>query len=281
MAWRNLRLGRGDRQGGLRLAGVGFLASFGEYLFRAHFVATASSFNLLFEAIGQALWTGGFLWVSYIALEPVVRRFWPRSLITWTRLISGRWNDPLAARDVLIGLLVGLGYDFVFEANTAIELQMGGLPSTSAKLDSLLGFSKAAGVVMNRLQDGLLGAFMFFLLFFLLRVVLRKEWLAAIGFVLFFVVIRGLGTTYPVVESVTMVIVYGAVVFMLMRCGLLALVTTIFVCDLVPNLAFTTNFAAWYGTGSLVLVLLVVALAILAFRKSLGGQRIGAALLDS
>src|SRR5579871_1864635 len=37
MALRNLRLGRGDRQGALRLAAAGFLASLGEFLFRAHF----------------------------------------------------------------------------------------------------------------------------------------------------------------------------------------------------------------------------------------------------
>ena len=280
MAWRNLRLGRGDRQGALRLAAVAFLASLGEFLFRAHFVATSWSFDLLFEAIGQALWTGAFLWVAYVALEPVVRRLWPRSLISWTRILSGKLGDALAARDILIGLLVGLGYNLVFAANTAIEIRLGGLPSTGAKLDTLLGSMKALSVVMQRLEDGLLGSFLFFLLFFLLRVILRKEWLAAIAFVAFFILLRGLGGTYPQVEIPTFVIVYGVIVFMLMRCGLLALVTTIFICDLVPNLVFTTNLSAWYGTGSLVLVLLTSAMAVYAFRKSLGGQRIAAALLE-
>lgn len=78
----------------------------------------------------------------------------------------------------------------------------------------------------------------------------------------------------------TITIVYSVIVFMLLRCGLLALVTAIFIVDLIPELAFTANFSAWYGTGSLVLVVLVSAIAIFAFRKSLGGKRIGAALLD-
>jgi len=76
-------------------------------------------------------------------------------------------------------------------------------------------------------------------------------------------------------------IVYGVLVFMLLRFGLLALVTTVFIIDLVPELIFTYNFSAWYGAGSLMMVLIVSGLAIFAFRNALGGQRIAAALLDS
>lgn len=280
MAWRNLRLGRGDRQGALRLASVAFVADFLEFVLRAHFVSSSWSFFLLIEAISQALWIGGLLWLAYIALEPVVRRMWPRSLIAWTRLLSGRWRDPLVGRDVLIGLLVGLGYDLVFAASNEIEVRLGGLLNTAAKLDVLLGFSKALSVTFNRVQDGLLGAFLFFLLFFVLRIITRREWLAGIAFVLFFVGLRGLTATHPMVDIPTLSIVYGVIVFMLARCGLLALVITIFICDLVPELAFTTDFSAWYGNGSLVLVLLIGGLAIFAFRKSLGAQRIAAALLE-
>jgi hypothetical protein len=65
-----------------------------------------------------------------------------------------------------------------------------------------------------------------------------------------------------------------------MRSGLLALVVAIFVTDLVGELVFTTNFSAWYGTGSLLFVVVVAGLAIFAFRKALGSHRISAALLD-
>ncbi len=280
MGWRNLRLGRGDRQGALRLAAFAFVTSFAEFLFRTHRSYTAWGFNVVTEAIGEALWAGAFLWLAYIALEPAVRRLWPRSLISWTRVLSGRWQDPLAARDVLIGLLVGLGYDLVFDGNNAIAMRLGGLPGTGTKLDALLGVPLALSATLNRVLDGLTASLLFFLLFFVLRVILRKEWLAGIALVSFFVVFRGLKATYPVVDVPTSIIVYGIVVVMLLRCGLLSLVVAIFVTDLVPQLAFTTNFAAWYGTGSVLLVLVVGGLAIFAFRKALGGQRISAALLD-
>jgi Protein kinase domain len=282
MAWRNLRLGRGDRQGALRLAGVAFAVGLSIFLLRAHYVPTSWSFFLFIEALGQALSVGGLLWLAYIALEPAVRRIWPRSLITWTRLLSGRWQDPLVGRDILIGLLVGMGYDLVFAADNEFSIRMGAIPSTAPKLDALLGISHSMEVVLVRVLDGLLASFLFFLLFFLFRAILRKEWLAGIGFVVFFVALRGFSSnnSYPVVDLPAMIIVYGVIVFMLLRCGLLALVTAIFITDLLGELVFTTNFSAWYGTGSVVLIVLVSALAIFAFRKSLGGQRITAGLLD-
>jgi serine/threonine-protein kinase len=282
MAWRNLRLGRGDKQGAIRLAGFVFSIVLVEILLRAHFAAAASSFRLMIEAVSQALWTGALLWLAYIALEPAVRRLWPRSLITWTRLLSGRWQDALVGRDVLIGLLVGMGYDLVFAADNEYTIRMGGIPSTGPKLDALLGIHRALSVVLDRAQDGILGSFLFFLLFFVLRAILRKEWLAGGAFVLLFIGLRlfSSNNNYPLVDVPAMIIVYSVVVVMLLRCGLLALVVAIFVTDLVAEMVFTTNFSAWYGTGSLLLILLVSGLAIFAFRKSLGGHRISAALLD-
>ncbi len=281
MAWRNLRLGRGDRQGALRLAALAFGVNLAAFLLRAHYVPTSWSFYMLIEAIGQALWVGALLWLAYIALEPVVRRLWPRSLITWTRVLSGRWRDPLAGRDILIGLLVGMGYVLVFIASKVITLRLGDMPTTAVKLDGLLGYSKALAIVLDRVIDGLLAGFFFFLLFFLFRLILRREWLAGVAFVLFFLGLRVLTEAYPIVDVPAMIIVYGVIVIMLLRCGLLALVTTIAITDLVGELVFTTDFSAWYGAGSLLLVVLVSGLAMFAFRSSLGGQRISAALLDS
>ncbi len=282
MAWRNLRLGRGDRQGAIRLAAFAFCIVFAEILLRAHFATALFSFHLMGEAVSQALWTGGMLWLAYIALEPAVRRLWPRSLITWTRLLAGRWQDALVGRDVLIGLLVGMGYDLVFAADNEYTIRMGGIPSTAPKLDALLGIHRALSVVLDRAQDGILGSFFFFLLFFLFRAMLRKEWLAGGAFVALFIGLRlfSSNNNYLLVDVPAMIIVYSVVVVMLLRCGLLALVVAIFVTDLVAELVFTTNFSAWYGNGSLLLILLVTALAIFAFRKSLGGHRISAALLD-
>jgi hypothetical protein len=277
MAWRNLRMGRGDRQGAMRLAVFAFLLDIAQFALRVH--GASVGFNLIEAAVQDALWAGAQLWLAYIALEPVVRRLWPRTLIAWTRVLSGRWKDPLVARDVLIGVLVGLGYDLVFAAVNALEERSGGAPSTSVFLDTLLGIQRTLGIVFNRLSVGLVAALLFFLLFFLLRVILRKEWLAGLGFILFHVA-RGIDSTNPVTTVSTYAIVYAIIVFVLLRYGVLALVVTIFVTDLVPEIIFTTNFSGWYGAGSLLVIVFMVGLSLVAFRYALGGQRPWAQLLD-
>ena len=77
---------------------VGTLAILSGML-RAHHVpiAIAELEWLLFTA-GLALLWGGFAWLIYISLEPHLRRVWPRTLISWTRLLSGQVRDPLVGR---------------------------------------------------------------------------------------------------------------------------------------------------------------------------------------
>ena len=43
----------------------------------------------------------------YLALEPAVRRYWPDSLLGWTRLLQGQILDARVGRDVLIGVAGG------------------------------------------------------------------------------------------------------------------------------------------------------------------------------
>jgi hypothetical protein len=58
-------------------------------------------------AISQALVGAGTTGVFYLALEPHVRRRWPTVLVAWSRVLSGRWRDPLVGRDVLAGVAMG------------------------------------------------------------------------------------------------------------------------------------------------------------------------------
>ena len=44
---------------------------------------------------------------STLALEPWVRRKWPRTMISWTRYTSRGASDPLVGRDLLYGTVLG------------------------------------------------------------------------------------------------------------------------------------------------------------------------------
>jgi hypothetical protein len=184
------------------------------------------------------------------------------------------------SRDVLIGLLVGLSYDLVFAVETAVERKTGAAPLTSISLDSLLGFRNALSGALHHVHQSLTGSLEFFLLFFVLLLLVRKEWIAGLLFVLIFALGRGLPSDYPPAMVPAYFIIYGLVVGMLLRFGLLSLVVAIFAADLMSNFVFTWNFSAWYGTASLVVVTLIAGLTIVAFRNSLGGRKVLGDLLE-
>jgi hypothetical protein len=59
------------------------------------------------RAVGHCLIHAIESWMYYLAIEPYVRRVWPRMLIGLVRTFSGRWHDPAVGREVLIGLATG------------------------------------------------------------------------------------------------------------------------------------------------------------------------------
>jgi len=93
IARRNLRLGRSDRRGAMRLAVFVFACSMISWAFGASHVASDSEFALLLVGASLALFFAGVCWLLYVALEPLIRRRWPDSLIAWTRLLSGRLSE--------------------------------------------------------------------------------------------------------------------------------------------------------------------------------------------
>jgi hypothetical protein len=100
---RNLRLGRGDRRAASRLAAYVFAAEVVAVSFGAHYVPNLDELSLFFEFLVWGLGFSALSWVLYITLEPYVRRRWPATLVSWSRLLARGFWDPLVGRDVLVG----------------------------------------------------------------------------------------------------------------------------------------------------------------------------------
>jgi serine/threonine-protein kinase len=104
----NLAHGRGDRAGAWRLAALLAFTSLAGWVFSAHHVLDLGvEQGRLFSAIGHRLFDGAVIWIFYLAAEPYVRKTWPHILITWSRLIGGRFRDALVGRDLLVGATAG------------------------------------------------------------------------------------------------------------------------------------------------------------------------------
>jgi hypothetical protein len=108
LAYRNARRGRSDAQGAARFAVYIGLISLLTWLVTADHVMDFRSINRRFqEAVGTALYQALIVWLAYFALEPYIRRRWPWRIVSWQRILMGRWRDPLVGRDVLVGCCLG------------------------------------------------------------------------------------------------------------------------------------------------------------------------------
>ena len=156
VARRNLRLGRGDRRGALRVAlyiSVLFLV---EWLFLAHHVAViGDEFEAFLLAVAQSVYSGFFIWLSYIAIEPIARRRWPQLLISWSRLLAGRFRDPLVGRDALTGILFGAGVALTLSISNGLPtwVDLAGMTPMPPAGQFLLGVPALAGSLSSLLQD--------------------------------------------------------------------------------------------------------------------------------
>ena len=100
VAAHNVSLRRGDRKGAARLAIISFFFWFGHWFLRNSHVPTQDEYPQLMMGLAWSLLGSATMWTSYIAVEPYVRRYWPEILISWNRLLSGRFRDPLVGRDL-------------------------------------------------------------------------------------------------------------------------------------------------------------------------------------
>ncbi len=108
VARRNLLRGRGDRGAARKLSVfvfTGLLAA--GFLSADHTRNAGDEWGVVLGMVGNALFNAGAMWLFYIAVEPYVRRRQPELLISWFRVLAGRFRDPLVGRDVLVGCLFG------------------------------------------------------------------------------------------------------------------------------------------------------------------------------
>src|SRR5262249_8061578 len=141
LAWRNLKLGRGDTRGASRLTLFVLGCLMLGWLCKASHHAAPGHYEQMLVALGEALCTAGAFGVLYLALEPYLRRGWPPAFAGGPRLVGGGLRDPMVAGQCLIGASMGVAVAILFYAQNVIvepasSIQYG--PVTQS-LDWLMG----------------------------------------------------------------------------------------------------------------------------------------------
>ena len=287
VAMRNLRSGRGDRRGATRLSLFLWLGSFSAWILGAHHVATPLEFLYLGGGLGAACLSAGIGFVGYLAIEPYMRRLWPDLLVSWSRLIEGRWRDPLVGRHILLGSLVGVTYALIVRLGNAAGTLVGvqsylnwsefsvnvlSLHHVVASVLRSVTFSTASGMILVGLLP-------------VLHLLVRKRWLAAAAFVATLLAYLAAGlTTLSVWEAGWQIAAVAAlalplVVLVLFRGGgLLPLLVANIASNLLLSFPLTADPSAWYFGVSTLILGVPLALGIYGFsvatvgRPILGGE---------
>jgi serine/threonine-protein kinase len=274
LARRNLRLGRGDRRGAFRLAGFFLVILALASGIEAHHVPTSHEFGLFVVCTSSALFIAAFVWLLYIGLEPFVRRRWPNALISWSRVLAGQLRDPLVGSNVLAGVALGVGMQLLGMLVHFAEGWFGRLPPLPImmNLDPLLGARGMIGDLLTivPLQFGL--ALVLFFLFVLLRLLLRKDWVAAAVFILIFAATSALSGKYPLVDAVDTAVAFGILIFALKRFGFSCLMVLFATTQVLLDFVHSVQLSQWYAAPTILGVLFVLALAVYGFRVSLAGR---------
>jgi serine/threonine-protein kinase len=273
LAWKNLRLGRGDRRGAARLMLVVFASRLVFWFFMAHHVFAVGEIALVFAALQSAVYWAVLLGLLYVALEPFTRRRWPEALISWSRLLAGDVRDPLVGRDILIGGAFGLA-TIASLALFAVVPPLLGRAMPRPALNSTLLYEHGlagAGGFFPLLANQTFASIMFPLiltnvaLFFGMITRRNRVGLASLWVLVYAAVNLNFGDG-SALSFVTALILPTILVFVLTRFGLLALVATFFYMHLWPFYPVTIDVTAWYATTYVMQLALLVGVAIFAFR---------------
>ncbi len=270
-AARNYARGRVDRQGAFRQACVAFFVELAIFVCRAHFIPAFETIFLCVLAVSTALFLSGLLWLLYLALEPYVRRNWPQTIISWTRVTSGRLRDPLVGRDLISGVGLGMAWVLIFELGVLAVMRAGGRPQL-ANEDYLLGTREAAATWLSSVVGSILGTLVFFFLIVLLRVLVRNQWLAAALFVVIFALPKILTSDHVLIDVLVWGSIYAIAAVAVVRLGFIVLAVGTFVANVLLNLPYTLDFSNWYATHVVFIVLTFVAIAGYGFYTSLAGK---------
>ena len=274
LAWRNFRAGRGDTRGASRLAAFVFGVEMLKWLCTAHHVSTVIEFALFLAGVSWAAFMAGFIWTFYLALEPYVRRRWPQTMITWSRVLGGEFRDPLVGGHLLAGVALGVAGLLCGLLETLAQQNSGSyhLEIYGAMLNSLMGARQMTGATLSDLIVGVGEGLGSVLLIFLLRVVLRRQWLMATVFIALFVGLNAASIDGHPAGALLEALAASLLLAGLLRFGVLPVVVMWFVFLSLHSSPLTTDLSAWYSGGTVFAVAIVLALTAYAFHTAVAGR---------
>jgi serine/threonine-protein kinase len=276
----NVRAGRGDWSGAWRLAGVAVAAQLLTWAFNdPHLGNPTLEVTRFFASTGEALFAGALLFVMHLAVEPAVRKYWPDSLLGWTRLLQGRFVDPRVGRDVLVGLAAGALMQTFMAARDPLQWWLGyDYPAASfGNTRYFEGTHYVIGFFSSILGSQAVFTAMWCIFTIVgLKRLLKREWLGGLAATAVFTVIAGreIFAGAPGAWWLNLLLaaaVLGVLTVVAIRVGLLAAVACFVASYMISATPWTFDPGAWFFPQSAVALALVCGLALFGGVAAAGG----------
>jgi len=208
------------------------------------------------------------LWILYVALEPEIRARWPHSIVTWNRLLAGRWKDPQVCSHILVGSAVGiiewLGVEWIVWGGSGLEIAR--------------GTRHWIGGYAGALAHVLIAAFALSLIVFTIKPLVKKHLLAAVLAAAIAVFFNFGDRPAQSLQHWQLIAAYfglfAILIFVLLRLGLVAFCAAIFFANSANNIIVGAGWTTWYAPYGLATLAMLLGIALFAFWRSLGSREL-------
>jgi hypothetical protein len=182
--------------------------------------------------------------------------------VGWSRLLEGRWRDPLVGGHLLAGVAIGLGV-----ALAAVLAPVVSEPNFSLPVDP----SRSVAWLADMMTSGIGTALLLTLLWLLFRIPARRNWLALV-----LMVGAAVAAFVPAMGQAALVPAIGISVaaLIIVRFGVLAAVAFYVTayCAGIGGAPWTTSVSVWYARTTMLAIAAILAVAIYGFRTTLAGR---------
>jgi hypothetical protein len=179
-----------------------------------------------------------------------VRRLWPETIISWSRVLGGRIRDRLVAGHVLVGIAVAVALTVLGELGNIIPLSMGhaaAIPNLNFVMRLLGKENPSASAVFALLMAVYIGL-LYLLSLVLFQLVLRKRSLASAAFVLLVPLNAVQWSDSSWMQWVQAAIVTGVILYLLVRYGLVATIAALWAMYVLRYIPITSDMTIWYAS---------------------------------
>ena len=280
----NLKNGRGDLKGATKIT-VFFSVTMSLRFALGHYGNTSvptvgDKLGLFFEIAGFVLMYSFFIFVAYLAIEPFFRRRLSDLFISWNRLLTGDFRNPMIGRDILVGIFLSVVYYIISVGLNIIKSFINAKwindyffnESTS----QLNGLTESLSFISGNLSGAIVYVFFFTFFIFIFSLIFKKKWKSILAMVLLFGSLISFSAFFQFgwLVTFTVIIYFSIIFFVLFRFGLLAFLFMFFMSGMIDSTVITFDTSSFYFPSAVLIMAIMFGIAIYAYYISIAGQPI-------